>query len=302
VEITNETSLEETLDTLAKYNILAAAVRNTNTGKLEGVLSMYEIMSYIAWASWNSVDPQLLTADNFDVKTSANVHLEQPASAILGTSGILGNDEVKGLWVIRGDQPIKHAFELLGKGVYRILVEIPWTTSLRIFTQSDIVRFIHMNIDKFEEGRRKTVAEARLGSSKVFSVHEEDNALYAFRQLRIKEVQGFAIVNKSGTLIGNFSSSDMRGLKKDDLQLLSLTVGGFLKAITKSANLRPPITVASSDSIEIVINQLLGNQVHRVYLVDSDGKPTSVITLSDVILHFFTFTLGIGNDIEPSQS
>jgi len=43
----------------------------------------------------------------------------------------------------------------------------------------------------------------------------------------------------------------------------------------------------------VVMNKLLDNKVHRVFLVDESGKPSRVITLTDVILYFFTANLAV---------
>lgn len=43
------------------------------------------------------------------------------------------------------------------------------------------------------------------------------------------------------------------------------------------------VSVTASASFEAVLEQLATKGLHRVYVTDLEGKPTSVITLTDVL-------------------
>ena len=45
----------------------------------------------------------------------------------------------------------------------------------------------------------------------------------------------------------------------------------------------PVVTVTASSTFETVLELLSTKNLHRVYVVDAEGKPTSVITLTDVL-------------------
>jgi CBS domain-containing protein len=294
VSIEPSTTLQETLEVLAHHNVLSVPVWNPISKTYEGIVSMYEIMSYLAWASWDGEHAELLSPNNFSQLTKAKALLETPAADLLGSSGVEENDKRKGLWVIDGDAGIKQMWELLSKGVYRLIVSIKGAPI--IVSQSDFAKFIQENKEKFGSVK-ETIDQVKLGSQKVFTVHELDNSLYAFRQLRLKEVQGFAVVDENENLIGNFSSSDLRGLKKDNLDLLGLSVGEFLRQRSPNKKIRSPITVKSTDTLSTLLDIFVTTGVHRVFVVDPHfpkvKDPKAVITLSDIILYYFTVNLAV---------
>ena len=80
-------------------------------------------------------------------------------------------------------------------------------------------------------------------------------------------------------------------MKKADLHLLSLPVGEFLRS-RSGGHLPAPVTVKATDKISFVIEALLSHRIHRVFVVDADMKPVSVISLSDILLHFFSSNMG----------
>jgi CBS domain-containing protein len=55
--------------------------------------------------------------------------------------------------------------------------------------------------------------------------------------------------------------------------------GDYAKAFAEL----PVVTVSASSTFETVLELLATKGLHRVYVVDADGKPTSVITLTDVL-------------------
>ncbi|MES1914880.1 MAG: hypothetical protein MHM6MM_006907 [Cercozoa sp. M6MM] len=48
------------------------------------------------------------------------------------------------------------------------------------------------------------------------------------------------------------------------------------------------LTVAASSTLEQVLEVLSQHKVHRVFVTDSDGKPTGVCSLKDLLLELVT--------------
>jgi len=288
LSVYTETSIHQTLRVLAEHNILSVLVQNPSTMQYEGILSMYEIMSYIAWAAYRGEDPPLHLND-MDV----DVHLEAPAAQLLGTSGLMESDEKKGLWQLDGTAPLMDLLEHFGKGVYRVLSITNTPERLRLISQTDLISYLWKHWAKLGPEKDTTVESAGLLKGKLSTVKESDSAIYVFRHLRAKEVQVSPVVNAAGKLVATISASDLRGISPEELaQQLGLDVISFLKA-RHSGKLRRPVTCRPSDSLYAVVDQLVSQALHRLWLVDDSNRPIGVVSMTDIALYFFTKNLSL---------
>jgi CBS domain-containing protein len=57
------------------------------------------------------------------------------------------------------------------------------------------------------------------------------------------------------------------------------------------ATKRPLVTVAESDTLGEAMVRLVGARVHRLFLVTDDGRPTKVISISDLLGALLAFLL-----------
>lgn len=107
----------------------------------------------------------------------------------------------------------------------------------------------------------------------------------AFRLLGDEYVTALPIVDKeSGKLLANMSASDLRGLTVPKLRFLNETVETFLTA--QMGGIRAPVSVKSSATLAQVIQLVVENNIHRVWLTDDKEKPVGVVTLTDIISVF----------------
>jgi CBS domain containing-hemolysin-like protein len=101
---------------------------------------------------------------------------------------------------------------------------------------------------------------------------------------------------KTGALISNLSASDLRGLAADEFAQLLLPVGEYIlvrhglapapaAGADWAAALKalPVVTVTESTTFTELLALLVAKHLHRVYVVNCDGKPISIITLTDVL-------------------
>ena len=58
------------------------------------------------------------------------------------------------------------------------------------------------------------------------------------------------------------------------------TVGEYMK---KQGHKQPPICCTSETTITEVLDLLVNNKIHRIFLVDDEMKPMKVVSLCDVI-------------------
>lgn len=161
------------------------------------------------------------------------------------------------------------------------------------------------------------------GPGSIVSVPPEASALAALATMADKKVAGVAVVDAGGRLLGNMSASDARGLTADRLPALALPCAEFLalehgteywgldhsdaahaqadldrvkdhasgfaraaarRRATLGGSVGQALAAASpSDTFASVLALLVGRRLHRLYVVDVDGKPIGVVTLTDVL-------------------
>jgi len=283
ISITHNTSLEECLALLVKYNILSVPVYNTDEKKYVGVVDMYEIMSFVAFASWDATSGDV-SLQQFVAKTD----MSQPASNLLGTSGVEQSDNVNSLWIQSSSAGIKETLELMGKGVYRLLVQVA-EEEFKILTQSDLIRFLSSYWEEFSF-KDMTVGEA-FEEKRIHKITTSHTALKGFQIMRLQQVNALAITDEHGKLIGTISGSDLRGLSHDKVANVLLPVMDFLKS-QHGGVLKPPITCKKTDKVKAVTDKLITEKVHRVWITN-DAEPIGVVSLSDLALFVFTQTISV---------
>lgn len=93
------------------------------------------------------------------------------------------------------------------------------------------------------------------------------------------------IVDENGVLVGSFSASDIKScLQNDLLPALWNPLENLMKASKDYWNRGDSLFVCKNgDSLESIIDTVITNHIHRVFMVDEAGKPTNVLSLSDII-------------------
>jgi len=264
ITIDNDTTIEKTLKVMSKNNILSVPVMKDDI--LRGFVDIYEIMSYTAFSGTGDVNWKLAASD------------------LLGTMGNYVDDDVKGVWLLREGSSLYKPLEWLSKGVRRFLVETE-STGWRLVSQSDMVKFLWKNFDKFQLGDI-SIEEAKIGSKPVIRANTETTAIECFRRMRIHEVNGIAIVDSAGSLVGTISESDLRGLDQKSMERLQLPVLEFLK-LQNLGVVPDVITVRSNLPLRDLMETVSKKKKHRVFLLDGKNQLSSVITLTDIIAFFW---------------
>lgn len=161
-----------------------------------------------------------------------------------------------------------------------------------IITQSAVVDMLASRLNDVKDIASKTVAELKLGSSPVVSVDISQDTIQAFKALRRHKIYAIPVVNKSlnGAIVANISAKDVRAVcgTPAQLHLLHEPISHFLATLHQDdIDIRTPsITVNPSDTLGAVIQKLVVNRIHRVYTLNDDNSPRSVITLTDILKVF----------------
>lgn len=187
-----------------------------------------------------------------------------------------------------------------------------------VVSQTDVARFLSAHEGQLGALGTRTVADAGWTSrGPVISVPPETAALAALALMRDRGISGVAVVDASGRLVGNFSVSDLRAVVPEHFGSLALPVAEFLalehgfeywgidhsapdaaparsaSAFARAADRRRSTlggdvgqTIAAAgpgDAVAAVLARMVARRVHRLYIVDSEGKPLGLVTLTDVL-------------------
>jgi len=182
--------------------------------------------------------------------------------------------------------PICEAIAKMVSGnVRRLVVVDELGKTVNIITQFDIVKYLYENITEFGAIRNRSVDSLTLGTGPVICSSLDECAAAVFNFMISKNVRSIGIINGSvednAELVANLSLSDLKGLNEKNFQNLAKNVFEFLLATHESP--KPLISCIGSSSFEDVLELLIDNKIHRVYVVDKGNHPCSVISLVDIL-------------------
>lgn len=189
------------------------------------------------------------------------------------------------------------SLELLAKepGLHRIPVIDQNRKLVNIITQSQVLKFIHDNMNILGTVRNKPVTQFPTYNTHVHVINENEKAIDAFKLMTSHHVSGMAVINDQGKLVGNISLRDLKAIASDGRFFWRLyqTVKNFLQKIKrefqeKDGRPKSVVVATSSDTLEDVIKKIVQNGIHRVFIVDENHKPTGVISLKDILLEIIT--------------
>jgi len=162
-----------------------------------------------------------------------------------------------------------------------------------LLTQSRVVQYLteHYKDLPFTT-RKKTVNEWHQGQNTnyrkaVETVLYTDGTFLAYRILTTKAISGVGIINDSGRLVGSLSGTDFRRrIYPNDFDRtvteLYKPVGMYMNCDLALEN----FTCRLTDTVDELLKKFTDYKLHRLYIVDKEGKPLSVISLCDILTLF----------------
>ncbi|KAF8058362.1 cysG [Scenedesmus sp. PABB004] len=216
----------------------------------------------------------------------------------------------------RGSHTGRH---IISGTVHRVGIYDTHFRLTNIISQTDIVKFLHMNPDALGELGGQTAEELGWTARPVVSLGPDVSAIEAMTLMNERQINAVAVVDGVGKIIGNFSVSEMRSIMAEHFGALSLPVGEFLalehgtefqgyshiheqevvaskghKFITdRIARARPRtpgeevgqalVLVTPQTPLLEVIDKIVSNRIHRVYIIDDAERPVGVVTCTDVV-------------------
>jgi len=119
-----------------------------------------------------------------------------------------------------------------------------------------------------------------LGNSNPISVQVDVSLIQVIDTMVSNQVSAVPILDSSGHLIGNLSTSDLAVVKEEDnLKYLNHPIHTYLSTF----GLAHPITCKENDSLIEIMKKVSEKKIHRIYCVTEQQTLQSVITLTDIL-------------------
>jgi CBS domain-containing protein len=284
ITLDKDATVEMALMTMREHNIISLPlVDKKKNDSIVGILNMTDLCIGIAFqdcfTKFKREPKKLAELRKPDFEKLIKTDLfTMPAEKLLGVS-----TEGKRVWEYPEDTSFDTIMEIFSKGVHRTIVKGK-DGRRRIFTQWDMIKFFKENTERMgkvmeTQIRGLGLLQERKEDLVTMTIHE--SALVGFQRLYNMgwEVHALPVLDRNGDLVATLSSSDLRGLTKDNFSLLLLPVLDFLSSVS---SIHPLITARPLSQLGEVLYKVVYGHVHRIWIADR-GTITGVISLGDVI-------------------
>jgi len=154
-------------------------------------------------------------------------------------------------------------------------------------TQSQVVRWLHRHLRQLGGKKKKPVSTCNNFFKPVISVSPDTKAIDAFEKMIENKVQGVAVLDETGKLVGNLSLRDLKAIGPDASRFwrLQQSVKHFLEKVyhenarATGERHRHALFVLPEATLEEVIWAFKQHGVHRLYICQDrqERKPIGVI-------------------------
>lgn len=290
ITVREDAKLKDVLHLLAAHRILSAPVVCKDSRDVMGFVDVLDIVTFIVrsvtqgsnmeeaqWSGWTE-----------DLKTFKAKGVEFAGTPV---AEIMAASRADPFFPVYGQGTVMQAMEHFGAGVHRAAVFNKTNKVLtNIISQSDVADMLPKHLTGTSLGvlAGKTIDELRLGTrSSVVTMSTNAQAIHAVYLMFFHRVSAVAITDENGKLVANFSASELRGISQENFDWLLCPISDFLRKIAaRFGKLTFPLNCRPSTKIEDVINMLATYRVHRLWIVDEQGRPDGVVSLTDVMRLF----------------
>ncbi|KAF2397646.1 CBS-domain-containing protein [Trichodelitschia bisporula] len=266
--------VKKSLGILIQNGIVSAPLWDSKTSTFAGLLTTSDYINVIQYY-WQFPD-ELARIDQFRLD-SLRAEIERA----------IGAPQIETV-SIHPERPLYEACrKMLESRARRIpLVDIDDETQramvVSVVTQYRILKFVAVNVKETEQ-LRKPLKELNLGTYTGLQTADMDTPVMDVIHMLVKKnISSVPILDRQGIVINVFEAVDVIALIKggvyDDLQL---TVGEAL--LKRSDDFAGIYTCSVQDRLDTIFDTIRKSRVHRLVIVDEEGKLKGVLTLSDIL-------------------
>lgn len=282
VQIGHKETVKRAMKTLNDHQIYSAPIYDDEKGEYVGMVDMVDIVEFIAQ---NFEEAQML-GEGFEAIFEQAERFGSTSVLELTSQSQRANSFIR----VPGDADMHHVVKLLSEDrIHRVNVFNEENQLINIITQSAVLAQLQKKREALGNWANKTVQELDMGTSPVISIDINRTTIEAFKLLREHELYAVPVVNHDleDAIVANISAKDVRAACIDPsrLYLLYAPISQFL-TIMHQNELEigtPSITCNGKDTLTLLIDKLIINNIHRVYVLDDKNAPERVISLTDLL-------------------
>jgi len=273
--------LESVLEVLGKNRIASAPVFNSKK-EFVGIIDMLDLVTYVS-AKFSKVS--LLAEESY---RQMDEFASKQIKDLLGAS--LRNSPK----CISYESPLLPLISLLSDShTHRVAVLNEQRDLIGLISQCTVVQFLYKKKDQLNEKLNLQV-QSWLKKTSVITIHMDRFVIEAFQTIWDEMVSGLAVVNDEGKLVSNISASDLRNTKMKPGQIIHelyqpLKQFLHIRSSTKEQIMmgdlpkHDPVFVTREATMLDVMELVVTNKVHRVYVVDNNNKLVNLFKFQRVI-------------------
>ncbi|XP_024971310.1 SNF1-related protein kinase regulatory subunit gamma-like PV42a [Cynara cardunculus var. scolymus] len=269
-----------------------------------GMVTMLDILAHIAGDS-----PDGRGSGGED--TNLEQRMAVPVSSVIGHCL-----ESLSLWTLNPGTSILDCMEVFSKGIHRALVPVDSSmenvagvelvesaSSYRMVTQMDLMKFLKGHESELKHVMERSLRDVGALVEPIFGVTDHTKVIDAIKSMRAGSLNAVPIVESSDPasedhsqlvngkgrkLIGTFSATDLRECPASDLQSwMSASVMEYTRNLVRPSSggltARELVTCYAESLVAEVVEKVVVNHVHRVWVVDRDGLLDGLVSLTDII-------------------
>ncbi|XP_071978445.1 5'-AMP-activated protein kinase subunit gamma-3 isoform X1 [Engystomops pustulosus] len=185
-----------------------------------------------------------------------------------------------------GDSLFHAVYSLIKNKIHRLPVLEPVSGNiLHILTHKRLLKFLHIFGGTIPRPRflQRTMQELGIGTFRDVAIVLDTSTVYSALEIFVeRRVSALPVVNEAGQVVGLYSRFDVIHLAAQKLyNNLDITVGEALRL--RSLCLEGVLMCYPYETVEVVIDRIVREQVHRLVLVDEDHRPRGIVSLSDIL-------------------
>jgi len=267
IDVDKDLTIGDTLTVLAQHHLLGVPVKDhEQPGGYRGFVDVLDLVSSLVE----------LNKDNHG-------YLDFEAFRTLPVGDAVDRSK-KDDWLTV--EPTESLLSLLGrfsKGVHRVAV-LAGDGSPRVITvatQTDALRLMLTHESSLAEVFSKTLSQLKLVKEWVLFVSKPERAINAYKKMHEHKVSAVAVLDDK-TLVASISASDLRNISTaKGFKVLSLPILDFLSK-QRGGDLSLTAICKPDDVLGDVVKKIVEHHFHRLWVVDNQGHPVGVVSLTDV--------------------
>ncbi|XP_069472970.1 5'-AMP-activated protein kinase subunit gamma-3 [Ambystoma mexicanum] len=185
-----------------------------------------------------------------------------------------------------GDSLFDAVYSLIKNKIHRLPVLDPASGNiLHILTHKRLLKFLHLFGAIIPKPRffQQSIEQLGIGTFRDLAlIHENAPVLAALETFVDRRVSALPVINEAGKVVGLYSRFDVIHLAaQKTYNNLDISVKEALRRRTLS--LEGVLKCYPYETLEVVIDRIAREQVHRLVLVDDAHFPKGIVSLSDIL-------------------